>query len=259
MRRAPEGVRTPPPRRRGSGVPRGTDARRDGAPRGGGIRTAGGRSWNDPRRLPRCVSRAPGAGDLPPAEAGALLDPGPRGRGAPKRRSLLRSRGALQRAPAGDVRRARPRQGGRDRGDGRPHRRDREPRMRDAARGGAPRARGSRPRGPSDRAPRSGLPDGRCPPEAWETTLREITTSVARAEVSFGARLERRLPRPLRTLIDELEERDVLLYASGLAFYALVSIAPLVIVIMWIVAALLGGERVQRLADGLQRVARVGP
>ena len=81
---------------------------------------------------------------------------------------------------------------------------------------------------------------------------------MARAEVSFGARLERRLPRPLRTLIDELEERDVLLYASGLAFYALVSIAPLVIVIMWIVAALLGDERVHRLADELKRVAPDG-
>jgi YihY family inner membrane protein len=81
---------------------------------------------------------------------------------------------------------------------------------------------------------------------------------VARAEASVGAKLERRLPGILRLLIDELEETDVLLYASGLAFYALVSVVPLVIVVMWIVAAILGDERVHQFAQELGRVAPPG-
>jgi YihY family inner membrane protein len=81
---------------------------------------------------------------------------------------------------------------------------------------------------------------------------------VARAEAGVGAKLERRLPGVLRLLIDELEEKDVLLYASGLAFYALVSIVPLVIVVMWVVATFLGDERVHRFAQELARIAPPG-
>ena len=81
---------------------------------------------------------------------------------------------------------------------------------------------------------------------------------MARAEASVGAKLERRLPRVLRLLIDELEETDALLYASGLAFYALVSVVPLVIVVMWVVATVLGDERVHRFAQELARIAPPG-
>jgi YihY family inner membrane protein len=70
--------------------------------------------------------------------------------------------------------------------------------------------------------------------------------------------VERRLPGVLRLLIDEVEETDVLLYASGLAFYALVSVVPLVIVVMWIVATILGDERVHEFAQELSRVAPPG-
>jgi len=81
---------------------------------------------------------------------------------------------------------------------------------------------------------------------------------VARAEATHAAKLERRLPGPLRLLIDELEETDVLLYASGLAFYALVSVVPLVIVIMWVVSVILGDERVHAFAQELARVTPEG-
>jgi len=104
-------------------------------------------------------------------------------------------------------------------------------------------------------------------PIGWAITLRSAGVegalpgdngSVARAEASVGAKVERRLPRLLRLLIDELEETDVLLYSSGLAFYALVSVVPLVIVVMWIVATILGDERVHRLAQELSNVAPPG-
>jgi len=82
--------------------------------------------------------------------------------------------------------------------------------------------------------------------------------TVAGTEASVGAKLERRLPGVLRLLIDELEETDVLLYASGLAFYALVSVVPLVIVVMWVVATILGDVRVHQFAQELARIAPPG-
>jgi YihY family inner membrane protein len=81
---------------------------------------------------------------------------------------------------------------------------------------------------------------------------------VARAQATYGAKLERRLPRPVRLLVDELEETDVLLYAASLAFYALVSVVPMVIVVMWIVATILGQERVHAFAQELGRIAPAG-
>ncbi len=50
----------------------------------------------------------------------------------------------------------------------------------------------------------------------------------------------------------------MLLFASGLAFYALVSLVPLCIIVLWIVAAVLGDARVQRFAEELKRVAPEG-
>lgn len=48
---------------------------------------------------------------------------------------------------------------------------------------------------------------------------------------------------------------DILLLSAGLAFYALVSIVPLVILILWIGSLVLGDDRMRGLADTLGRVA----
>lgn len=59
----------------------------------------------------------------------------------------------------------------------------------------------------------------------------------------------------LRRLLGRDGDEDLPLFAAGLAFYALVSIAPVVIVVMWITSAILGDERIQHFAQALKRVA----
>lgn len=68
-------------------------------------------------------------------------------------------------------------------------------------------------------------------------------------------RFEGKLPRWLQQIMRFLRTEDVLLSASGLAFYALVSLAPLAIVVMWITSLLMGEERVHRLAETLKEAA----
>ncbi len=77
----------------------------------------------------------------------------------------------------------------------------------------------------------------------------------------------------LGEVIRRAREQDILLVAGGLAFYALVSAAPMVIVVLWVVSLVLGDERVQRFAEALgefapenmggeeavKRVAELGP
>lgn len=68
-------------------------------------------------------------------------------------------------------------------------------------------------------------------------------------------RFEERLPDWLQQVVRFLRTEDVLLSASGLAFYALVSLVPLAVVVMWITSLLLGEERVHRLAEILREAA----
>lgn len=68
-------------------------------------------------------------------------------------------------------------------------------------------------------------------------------------------RAARHAPHPLRHLLGKKKEEDLALFAAGLAFYALVSVAPLVIVVLWITSAVLGDERVQHVARSLEEVA----
>lgn len=70
--------------------------------------------------------------------------------------------------------------------------------------------------------------------------------------------LEKRLPRSAREVIEVSRGQDLVLYASGLAFYAMVSVAPLTIVTIWIASVILGDERIQSLADAVRRIAPEG-
>lgn len=71
-------------------------------------------------------------------------------------------------------------------------------------------------------------------------------------------RLQERLPKPVGTFIGRLRQEDVLLPASGLAFYALVSFAPLLIVSVWVVGLLAGDSRVQQLSQQVKEAAPQG-
>jgi uncharacterized BrkB/YihY/UPF0761 family membrane protein len=63
------------------------------------------------------------------------------------------------------------------------------------------------------------------------------------------------LAHPLRHIFERHRDQDLAFFAAGLAFYALVSVAPVVIVVLWVTSALLGDERTQSLAHELERVA----
>ncbi len=50
-------------------------------------------------------------------------------------------------------------------------------------------------------------------------------------------------------------EEDILMLAAGLAFYALVSVAPLVVVALWVTSVLVGDDAVQGTGEELGRLA----
>src|SRR5438067_10971488 len=78
---------------------------------------------------------------------------------------------------------------------------------------------------------------------------------TTRAAETWVDRVERRLPSPVRRLVQEIRGDDVLLFSAGLAFYALVSVAPLSIMVVWLLGVLLGDQRLHQLAMEIGRVA----
>lgn len=81
---------------------------------------------------------------------------------------------------------------------------------------------------------------------------------ISQRTLGRAARFRERLPRPVRRLLDEAKSQDLFLLSAGLAFYALVSIAPLVVLVMWIVSLVLGDTRVRELASQIGRYAPKG-
>lgn len=70
--------------------------------------------------------------------------------------------------------------------------------------------------------------------------------------------LEARLPKVAREMIERSRGQDLVLYASGLAFYAMVSIAPLTILTIWVASVVLGDQRIQALAGAVKDVTPGG-
>jgi membrane protein len=85
-------------------------------------------------------------------------------------------------------------------------------------------------------------------------------------------RLIKRLPPPAASIVDRLRQEDVFLLAAGLAFYALVSVAPFAILVMWLVGLVArddelrqAGDRLAQflpadlpVAEAVQRIAELG-
>jgi uncharacterized BrkB/YihY/UPF0761 family membrane protein len=71
-------------------------------------------------------------------------------------------------------------------------------------------------------------------------------------------RLIDRLPSLPRKVAERLRGQDISLYASGLAFYALVSAAPLAIVAAWVASLILGDDRIREVAAQMERQAHGG-
>jgi membrane protein len=67
-----------------------------------------------------------------------------------------------------------------------------------------------------------------------------------------------RLPRPVQDVVHAARDSDLLLFAGGLAFYSLVSIAPAVVLGFWIAAALAGSDRIEELGENVAELVGGG-
>jgi uncharacterized BrkB/YihY/UPF0761 family membrane protein len=56
----------------------------------------------------------------------------------------------------------------------------------------------------------------------------------------MGQRVRARLPGRLREVLGEASDEDVLILSAGLAFYALVSVVPLTILVLWLTSLAAG-------------------
>ncbi len=63
-----------------------------------------------------------------------------------------------------------------------------------------------------------------------------------------------RLPPPVKAIVQRLRTEDVFLLSAGLAFYALVSVVPFAILVLWVVSLVTGEARVKEVADRLAGV-----
>jgi membrane protein len=70
--------------------------------------------------------------------------------------------------------------------------------------------------------------------------------------------VEDRLPRSVLGLVDGVRSSDVLLHSGGLAFYALISVAPFVVISFWAASALVGSERLEDLGTTVDALAPTG-
>ena len=68
-------------------------------------------------------------------------------------------------------------------------------------------------------------------------------------------RIEVRMPKPVRVVFERARGQDILLFASGLSFYALVSVVPLAIFVIWVSSLIFGDQRIHALARELGHVA----
>jgi membrane protein len=59
----------------------------------------------------------------------------------------------------------------------------------------------------------------------------------------------------VRRAVGAARADDVFLYAAALAFYGLISVAPLVVVALWVTALIVGASQVHEVADHLARLA----
>jgi membrane protein len=65
--------------------------------------------------------------------------------------------------------------------------------------------------------------------------------------------VQERLPGPMAAVVRRLRSEDVFLLSAGLSFYALVSVVPFAILVLWLVSLVTGKARVHEVADQLAR------
>src|SRR5207302_4211568 len=77
----------------------------------------------------------------------------------------------------------------------------------------------------------------------------------SRTPARWVDRLQDKLPRRAQRVLDRARGQDILLFASGLAFYALISVVPLAIFVIWVTSLIVGDHRIHDIANQLKREA----
>jgi len=84
-----------------------------------------------------------------------------------------------------------------------------------------------------------------------------VSRTTVRPSVLVDRVLDQLPETPIR-LVERLRRKDIPLFAAALAFYAVVSFAPLTITVLWVISLIVGDDRVRQLAQELQRAAPPG-
>jgi uncharacterized BrkB/YihY/UPF0761 family membrane protein len=87
---------------------------------------------------------------------------------------------------------------------------------------------------------------------------RKAAERAARKEQRWADRLIERLPPLARDVASKVRGQDILLYAAGPSFYALVSAAPLAVVAAWVASLILGDDRIRQLATQMEHTTHGG-
>jgi YihY family inner membrane protein len=90
---------------------------------------------------------------------------------------------------------------------------------------------------------------------ATTTTSRPRSRSAGRLTARALDWLQDRLPTPIGRALKQARDQDILLYSAALAFYAIVSVVPLTIVVMWVITLVLGDQRTHQLAEEIRKIA----
>ncbi len=78
---------------------------------------------------------------------------------------------------------------------------------------------------------------------------------AAQQDPGFGDRLQERLPGRVRRTVASARADDLFLYGAALAFYGLVSVAPFIVVALWLTALLVGDDKIHLVAAQLDDLA----
>ncbi|MGH9279628.1 MAG: YihY/virulence factor BrkB family protein [Acidimicrobiales bacterium] len=81
-----------------------------------------------------------------------------------------------------------------------------------------------------------------------------MTTLTHLVPDEVADRVVHRLPRPAASVIRRLRHEDLFMLSAGLAFYALVSVVPFTMLVLWIVSVVAGDDQVQHVADVFRRL-----
>ena len=75
---------------------------------------------------------------------------------------------------------------------------------------------------------------------------RSTARSKTREAQTWADRVQDWLPPPVRGVIERARADDIQLFAAGLGFYALVSVVPLSILILWVTSLVPGDARIHQ-------------